>query len=170
MNVSVESRIVALRFADAPDDLVRLQRCRMADDLDAQQQRHQRADRQSEAVKRRKRIEQNVRLVQREMRAHLLDIRRADCMCESATPLGSPSVPDVNRITAGVECIASRRDEARHEGADGREDLVDERQLLANVFEIDDLAGLAELVDQRVELAELDEAVRGDDALDLARS
>ena len=87
--------------------------------------------------------------------------------CESATPLGSPSVPEVNRITAGVACGGPRRHHAGQELAHCRERLVEDRQLFAHVFEIDDLGRVLQFVDQRLEFAQLDEFVRGDDALDL---
>ncbi len=48
--------------------------------------------------------------------------------------------------------------------------LVQQRQIFAHIFEIDDLGRFAELGDQGLELAQLDKFVRRDDALDLGRA
>ena len=165
MNVSVDSRIVAFEFAYAPHDFLRLQRRRMADHLDAQKQRHQHADRQTETMKGRQRIEQDVRLVQSQMRAHLLDIRQQIPVRERDAlrfALGAGSEKDHRRR----RMQRVRGHQAGHESPDSGKHLVDQRELLAHIFEIDDLIGLAQIRDQRIELSQLDEAMRRHDAPD----
>ncbi len=58
-----------------------------------------------------------------------------------------------------------RGDQRRYEAADRGIELVDQRQLLANLFEINDLRRPAEFVDQGIQLAQLDKPVGRDDPL-----
>ncbi len=58
-------------------------------------------------------------------------------------------------MTAGLECIAWLATRAGHEGTDRCVELVEQRELLAHIFEIDDLMAFLELLDQGIELAEL---------------
>ena len=114
----------------------------------------------------RQRIEQDVGLIKLQMLACLFDIGKQIGMRQRYAlrlALGAGREQD-HRRTVGR---GTARDEAGDEGADRRERLVDDRQLLANVLEIDDTVIALELLDQRLQLAEGDEALGGDDAFHL---
>ena len=126
------------------------------------------AHRQAEAMKDGQGIEQDIAVVKIDMGAHLGDIGQQIVRWLSATPLGSPSVPEVNRIAAGLSCDGLCRHQRGREAAGQRRQLVGQRQLGAHVFEIDELATWPTSAAIDVfQLAELDEAVGGDDALHL---
>ena len=55
----------------------------------------------------------------------------------------------------------------RRHRTDHRRGLVGDRKRLADIFEIDDLGDLLEVLDERVELGKVDESVGGDDAFHL---
>src|SRR5690348_8426680 len=65
----------------------------------------------------------------------------------------------------GVERVA--RDQTRHKGADRGKELVQQRELLADVLEIDDVVVTLHRFDDVLGLGEFDEAARGDDLPDL---
>ena len=107
------------RGADAAHDFARLQGRRMEHRLDAEEQRHQRADRQPEAVKGRQRIEQDVARVERNMRAHLFDIGQQIDMAKRhalGIAFGARGEEDDGRRLVQ----RSRGDQRRHELADRR--------------------------------------------------
>ena len=56
--------------------------------------------------------------------------------CERTTPLGAPSVPDVEQNDAGVVPVPSRSECLRQERPRDRERFIDGFDFRANVFEI----------------------------------
>ena len=126
--------------------------------------------RQPEAMKGGQGIEQHVAGVEIDMGAHLRHIGQ-NIVVDSATPLGSPSVPEVNRIAAGLS--GSRPAPPPGRGSE----IARQRRAACRRA----TASRAHLPDRRtprparaaatsvLQLAQFDEAAGGDDALDLRR-
>ena len=109
-------------------------------------------------------IEQHIAGIEIEMGARLGDIGQ-DVTWLSATPLGSPSVPEVNRIAAGLGGIGPRRQQA---GANLPATAVSLffREVFADILQIDDF-GAQPGPTSSCKPRHFDQAAGGDHALHL---
>ena len=87
---------------------------------------------------------------------------------ERTTPLGSPSVPEVKRMTAGAPGSTTGGEQPRARSGRGRRQPSGVApSAVADVFEVDEFGFRFQFADEFVEFGLLDEGVGGDDALHL---
>jgi len=157
-----------LRLRDALRDRLHLERRWVEGDRRAGEEREHRPGGEAVAVEDRQRVEDDVRRFERDEGVDLRHVRddvavREDDALRQALRARREE-DEARRVRRDV-----RGDEARRLEARKRAQLVEDRELFADVFQIDDLDMLGELFDQLLELADLDELPRRDDRADLGR-